>query len=74
MKNIKLMRVRLFALAVAVAMAIVLTSAPEVNAQDKMSGIKMGQGAKKKAAKKTVGKTGKQKRGMKGMKGMKHKP
>ena len=67
MKNIKLMRVRLFALAVAVAMAIVLTSAPKVNAQDEMSGMKMGkktppqpgmkmgQGAKKKAPKKSAG-------------------
>ena len=67
MKNIKLMKVRLFALAVAVAMAIVLTSAPDVKAQDEMSGMKMGkktppppgmkmgQGAKKKAPKKSAG-------------------
>ena len=70
MKNIKLMKVRLFALAVAVTMAIVLTSAPKVNAQDEMSGMKMGkkappppvqsgmkmgQGAKKKAPRKSAG-------------------
>ena len=67
MKNIKLMKVRLFALAVAVAMAIVLTSAPDVKAQDEMSGMKMGkktppppgmkmgQGAKKKAPTKSAG-------------------
>ena len=67
MKSIKRMRVRLFSLAVAVAMAIVLTSAPDVKAQDEMSGMKMGkktppqpgmqmgQGAKKKAPTKSAG-------------------
>ena len=68
MKKIKIIRVRLFALTVAAVMAIFLSSA--VNAQDEMSGMKMGkknppkppqsgmqmgQGAKKKAPKKSAG-------------------
>ena len=70
MKKIKIIRVRLFALTVAAVMAIVLTSALGVDAQDEMSGMKMGkktppkpaqpgmqmgQGAKKKAPKKSAG-------------------
>lgn len=74
MKKIKIIRVRLFALTVAAVMAIVLTSALGVDAQDEMSGMKMGkksppkpgqsgmqmgQGAKKKAPKKSAGMGGK---------------
>ena len=74
MKKIKIIRVRLFALTVAAVMAIVLTSVLGVDAQDEMSGMKMGkktppkpaqsgmqmgQGAKKKAPKKSAGMGGK---------------
>ena len=70
MKKIKIIRVRLFALTVAAVMAIVLTSVLGVDAQDEMPGMKMGkknppkpaqpgmqmgQGAKKKAPKKSAG-------------------
>lgn len=74
MKHSKLIRVRLFLLTVAAVMAIVMTSALGVDAQDEMSGMKMGkkdppkpaqsgmqmgQGAKKKApAKKSAGMSG----------------
>ncbi len=73
MKKIKIIRVRLFALTVAAVMAIVLTSALGVDAQDEMSGMKMGkktppkpaqsgmqmgQGMKKKAPKKSAGMSG----------------
>lgn len=70
MKKIKIIRVRLVALTVAAVMAIVSISVLGVDAQDEMSGMKMGkktppkpaqsgmqmgQGAKKKAPKKSAG-------------------
>ena len=73
MKKIKIIRVRILSLTVAAVMAIVLTSALGVDAQDEMSGMKMGkktppkpaqsgmqmgQGAKKKAPKKSAGMSG----------------
>jgi len=70
MKNINLIRIRLFALTIAAVIAVVLTSALSADAQDEMSGMsmgkknppksaqsgmQMGQGAKKKAPKKSTG-------------------
>jgi len=73
MKKIKIIRVRMLSLTVAAVMAIALTSVLGVDAQDEMSGMKMGkknppkppqsgmqmgQGAKKKASKKSAGMSG----------------